>query len=140
MGMNGRSVIFLFAGHAYLEQIFVSKLAEHGCHFTSITLVDTDYTKDEKKGIRKAFTQIPVHFYELDTLSEMPIDATSLCIGFRPQLNGGDGNTSKLQDFVERYQSQPHTPPPIHLFKYNNGVAIEPREHIQDAIRRLNTS
>jgi hypothetical protein len=126
--------IFLFAGNAYIEQCFISKIKKNpSIIIKSISFVDLSYTHDDEKAIRAGFPGLKCKFYGLDNLSSIAIHPNSICMGFRPQIIG---NTSReLDDFIAKYYSINEML--IYLINFDKSVAVARGENIQTAIDRL---
>lgn len=151
-------LIFLFAGAAYIEQCFVSKIQESNIVIESIHFVDLHYTDNEKTDIIRGFidftplknsihtsdefsSKLPLtylckcHFYDLHLLSSLVIHSNSICIGFRPQII--DNKSHEIDDFITRYHSQNNIP--ILLIRHGKLITLDfaNGEQIQSAIQRL---
>jgi hypothetical protein len=125
--------IFLFAGNAYVEQIFVSFLISSNISIESISFVDLHYNENNMQNIRRGFPGIVCMFYGVDELDSLVIHPNSICLGIRPQIIGESG--SEINRFIARYYTTNHFP--IYLVNYENIIRIEEGEDISHAIRRL---
>jgi hypothetical protein len=126
--------IFLFAGNAYIEQCFISKIRTNpSIIIESICFVDLSYTHDDETAIRAGFPGLKCTFYGLDNLSSIAIHPNSICMGFRPQISGN--RSRELDDFIARYYSINEML--IYLIKFDKSVAIARGENIQTAMDRL---
>ena len=134
--------IFLFAGNAYVEQIFVSSLIRSNIIIESICFVDLHYNENEMRNIRRGFPGIHCRFYGIRDLHTIELYPNTICLGIRPQIVGNTG--SEINTFIDRYNrynrydTRRHYP--IYLVNYENLITINDGETINDAISRLYNS
>lgn len=134
--------IFLFAGNAYVEQIFVSLIRSNNIIIESICFVDLHYNENEMRNIRRGFPGIHCRFYGIHNLDSIELYPNTICLGIRPQIVGNTG--SEINRFIDRYNTYNRYDTrrhyPIYLVNYENLITINDGETINDAISRLHNS